>query len=254
MPIAGIASAKHKLRRALLHIDDLDGQIQSYHTDNPVDVEIRTTDRYGWPEAMECEVVVINDPPSEVPDEWGLVAGDALTNMRAALDHAVHPHSWNFPTIIKKIEEGSSPLGCIYSDAVTAIIESHQPRNVDVPRLHPLGMLCELVNTDKHRQLLVANHVSARLNVQQTGEFEVTEQEDFRKDDLRRGDVICKFRVKPVNAEAEKVTLTYRYRLDASPIIDIPETSEYRPIVPTLRAIHEEVGVILDELDTAGMP
>jgi hypothetical protein len=111
------------------------------------------------------------DTVEPMPARWGLLLGDALHNVRCALDHM----AWHLVAIggspPTKIEDQRRVGFPIYdtasgfaksvrpripgvSPAQQAIIERHQPhhRGKGVGT-HPLALLQDLNNTDKHREL-----------------------------------------------------------------------------------------------------
>ncbi|WP_281876941.1 hypothetical protein [Nocardia sputorum] len=162
MGITGIASARHKLDRAAHHINDLEQKVSIFAHDHPVEIEVKWKHSTKQSGEIDCEAVA-KTVPTEVPDAWSLITGDALTNLRATLDHAVHPHGRNFPTRKSQFDRNGNVVSIrtIFNPTVTAVAEKHQPYHASDPDLHPLGILCDLVNEDKHRQLLVTNTFSA---------------------------------------------------------------------------------------------
>jgi hypothetical protein len=123
----------------------------------------------------------------EIPDapltEWGVIVGDVAHNLRSALDHLVFqlailnqedPEGMNtqFPIFRKeddylavgnrgsrkgKLSARDSHLWGV-ADADKAIIDGLQPFNAgDRAHLHPLAILNQISNRDKHR-LVTASH------------------------------------------------------------------------------------------------
>ncbi|MGX1809748.1 hypothetical protein ACWIGI_28845 [Nocardia sp. NPDC055321] len=254
MPITGVVSARHKLARAEIHINNLAAQIDEFVNSNRLNVKLFWEPSRTHIGEVDIEVVIDGIAPAEVPDDWGLVAGDALTNMRAALDHSVFPHSRQFP-ILKTFHDrrGRPQTFDIFSPAVTALIDSYQPRASDSPDLDPLGVLNELVNEDKHRQLLVANSFNAGLLVAKTEEYEITHEEVYDFEKLTQGDIISRLRVKSPQ-RATEMEFVYRQYLYTEPVINIPHTSEHIVIVDGLRRVHERVSEVVEALAKAGIP
>lgn len=111
------------------------------------------------------------DKVEPLPPRWGLLLGDALHNVRCALDHM----AWHLVVIggspPRKIEDQRRVGFPIYdtasgfakgirtripgvSPAQQAIIERHQPHHRGKGAgKHPLALLQDLNNTDKHREL-----------------------------------------------------------------------------------------------------
>lgn len=106
-----------------------------------------------------------------IDPEWGLILGDFLTNMRAALDHLYYqlPKLENadpaehdgFPIVDCPKVNGET--GLIRPPRVVGVtevgvldaLEAVQPYKAAVPANNWLSVLNVLVNTDKHRLLLV---------------------------------------------------------------------------------------------------
>lgn len=109
----------------------------------------------------------------ELPVGWGVIAGDALTNFRAALDyvawqlvkagttpHPPHPERIYFP--IHQAEAGfdgnvNQRLPGVDTQ-FRAYVEYYQPyrQRPNDPASDPLAILAELSRRDKHRQLQLA--------------------------------------------------------------------------------------------------
>ncbi len=105
------------------------------------------------------------------PIEWSLQIGDLLHNFRSALDHLawylvnagtaappLKPRQVSFPiydtAAAFKSAVGNSVPGI--SAAQQAIIERHQPYHKSRdPQFHPLALLRDLNNIDKHREIRV---------------------------------------------------------------------------------------------------
>jgi hypothetical protein len=101
---------------------------------------------------------------------WGLMAGDVLFNLKSALDHIVFalsiynppisPLTPQFPIFTERTgdngfdKNGKSRLKHVHPGAFTAI-ERMQPYQSPDPNGHPLALLNELHNRDKHRLLPV---------------------------------------------------------------------------------------------------
>ena len=88
--ISGIPSARKKLERAKFHLDALDHTIHTFRKDSPYKFEMTSPGNEPFKPDFWINVTVTEAP--RVPDLWPLIAGDILTNLRGALDHAVFPH------------------------------------------------------------------------------------------------------------------------------------------------------------------
>lgn len=118
-------------------------------------------------------VVITADDQSDVPTErWGLLIGDVVVNLRAALDHMIWSLSvaqsgpptypltskWRriqFPICLSEkiwATARSRQIWALGSD-VKSTLRKFQPFTAALPRLHPLWILKELANLNKHRTL-----------------------------------------------------------------------------------------------------
>ena len=113
-----------------------------------------------------------------IDSRWSLLLGDYLTNMRASLDHlacqlvllegGVPTSETSFPiktswqSRSKKSPAAPLAIAGLENKAVLDLVELVQPRSLismdPVPENHPLHVLNELVNIDKHRLLLLFTH------------------------------------------------------------------------------------------------
>lgn len=170
MGIANLQGAIAKLQRANEHNEAFYNEIRmfsSLHTD-PVRIDFQHED--GW-------YVLSLSPPPALPKRITLIAGDCLTNVRAALDHVVwqlvlredeEPTQHNSFPIYEASQEFMDKVKTpaqrrkrnllkgipVNGDAWT-LIEQAQPFNCPKPQNHILFFLDKLVNIDKHRALLV---------------------------------------------------------------------------------------------------
>lgn len=166
-----------KIARSIEHIVSLQTETAEFIRDNPVRYRSEHDDGppKGW--AFYAEWV-------QVPGRLGAIIGDALTNMRAALDHlawrafnATSPARTariHFPICSAEPAPGelAKMLGR-FPPAVRPIVEAVQPyQNVARNRsaeIHPLYVLNLLVNTDKHRALTLTEMFGADSSIRVTG-------------------------------------------------------------------------------------
>jgi hypothetical protein len=90
MGISGIPSARKELERAKVHLAALHGAVDKFRENSPYGFAMESPGNQRWKPGIPVMVTVTQAPP--MPDDWALIAGDILTNVRAALDHAVFPH------------------------------------------------------------------------------------------------------------------------------------------------------------------
>ena len=155
----------HKLGRAKFHVDELQDRVTRWrdlHGDEP----------YVWGKKFDAKrnrFTFYVQSVAELPVEWSLIAGDALTNLRASLDYMAYdlvgrgttPHRRpkakpQFPIIRKKAALKGYINGRMpgISPKQWTIIESYQPYKWGGARnRHPFAALDTLVNWDKHREL-----------------------------------------------------------------------------------------------------
>lgn len=152
-PLEGIRA---KLARSVEHLVELDDGVHQYLDANPVGIQ-RQVQPDG--ETSVIAFVVKEQPPIEL----AILAGEVVHQMRSALDHLANQlvraagntptRSTSFPTARERPQKGINVPGGVGSRALQ-IIESLQPyHRRDQPQKHPLALLNELWNIDKHRNL-----------------------------------------------------------------------------------------------------
>jgi hypothetical protein len=153
-----------KLDRAAIHLRDMQKRLPPVGEADPKAI-VRELDGDPSKYVFRVKRLPVIDP--ELP----LIVGDFLTNLRAALDHmayalSVHDsgrppvENIHFPIMRYKTTKSGKPkplhVAGIKRKSILDALESIQPRSMANPAGHPLNVLNELVNTDKHRLLLVA--------------------------------------------------------------------------------------------------
>lgn len=168
-----LASSRLKLARAVEHLDSLDREVRAF-AETDLD-RLRT--EHGADSKKPATAIWLAMEPTTLPPvvqfrqalpaRFGLILGDYVGNLRAALDHAVYglagtqAGSHNaFPT-----EGDGKSFANRAKDAlrgvpepIRALIESMQPFNGHA-RGDRLALLARLSNIDKHRVLYPANHL-----------------------------------------------------------------------------------------------
>jgi hypothetical protein len=183
-----------KLRRAYHHLQDLDAKMTAW-----LDTELASVVTEPDPEHTGFFLVKVtaSRPPA---DPFSLIIGDCIQNMRAALDQLAFslasaytvplPDDWarksQFPIFGDEDRQGRSGVGpAMFSNNGTAkirgidpaaqvIIERLQPYHQGQNfRTHPLWILCELSNIDKHRLIhpVVGSFVGVGITLSETGGF-----------------------------------------------------------------------------------
>lgn len=157
--VASLDEPRAKLGRGLELLDELRAQVNTF----PRQV-LMLIKRGG------LEHVWSVYPERPIPMRWSLLLGDAVHNLRSALDHLVYQlallqqdplpagieRSGAFPVCVteKDFQKQSHRLAGIDCKAQKQI-KALQPFNAPKPQKHPLHWLALLDNIDKHRRLNV---------------------------------------------------------------------------------------------------
>jgi hypothetical protein len=178
-PLSGI---RLKLARAQQHLEALDQDVSRFLARDPYGVESELNEEG---EVFRARV------REEPPDEWGIAIGECVHNIRTALDHL----AWQLcirhaghglartefpifrdPSVYSRVSRGKPTRGSglekirgVEPDA-QAIIERLQPYHAgeNVER-HPLWVLQELSNINKHQVLHFTGAVLADTTYSLTG-------------------------------------------------------------------------------------
>ncbi|RZL74956.1 MAG: hypothetical protein EOP32_32480 [Rhodococcus sp. (in: high G+C Gram-positive bacteria)] len=161
-------SAYSKLSRAQGHLVALRSDIHAYRNRDPINFTYRQ--RNDPLNGANIIVEYIAKVDEEPPASWGLMVGDILTNLRAALDHALFGHIASRYTLTDdeaqgiqfpvreesgKWERWANRHSKWVEPSVSDAIGAMQPFNSVDPTDHLLWVLNRLVNYDKHRTLHV---------------------------------------------------------------------------------------------------
>jgi hypothetical protein len=157
----------HKLDRAKKHLDELQSGVGAWT--NP-HVEPPYTFGAEFDAKRDCFIFRVESVKA-FPVEWGLIAGDVLTNLRASLDYLAYDPvgrgatPWRrdeprtrtfFPISMKKVDfkghvNGGMP-GVLPKHR--AIVQKYQPYRWGGARhRHHPALLHNFVNRDKHREI-----------------------------------------------------------------------------------------------------
>ena len=156
---AANSSALRKFARGVQQVQRLRSEVEAFEGGNAytfrMDVESRTTNSVTY----RC-VATEREPPS---DEWPLLAGEAIQNLRSSLDHVIWasaepPSSQNqFPicTDPDSFAKAAKKKLRRVPEPVRTVVEKWQPyrRSSDAPAHAMLEQLRVLSNRDKHRML-----------------------------------------------------------------------------------------------------
>lgn len=157
-PEETLTSAQRKLKRGIEHVQTLCGEADAFEDGKAYLFESERELRS--PNEVEYRCFAVQH--KEMPLHWPLLAGEAIQNLRSALDHLVFEKSGGnrrtqFPIFTDHCEfqvlAGRYMKGV--PESVRAKIEEAQPyRHMkEEPSYHPLAQLSSLSNLDKHRVL-----------------------------------------------------------------------------------------------------
>lgn len=189
-------SAFAKLDRAKTHYSALNESIEGWRAELVHEWSVSSSNQLTENSLtiLEIHLQLSTDPPSD----WGLIVGDILTNLRAALDHSIFGHATarlgitktqerqlSFPILLDRDHWFGSPavaatktsprtreakgvrqsLVELLSPAVLDIVQQAQPFNISAPREHALAELNKLVNLDKHRVVQVVTFLHEKFEL-----------------------------------------------------------------------------------------
>ncbi|MDI9907988.1 hypothetical protein [Rhodococcus sp. IEGM 1406] len=264
-------SAYQKLERAKQHLALLDASITAF----------RALDAYEFvpkegepPQDKRLAVIEYHvKVKSELPDSWGVIVGDILTNLRAALDHSVFGHAadrnalspkhvkaMSFPILTDPVKGFAGPtktLGALVDPTVLAVVESRQPYNVSDPATARLQVLNELVNVDKHRTINVIAYSAMELGIKRKADDIIIRSVDLHPVEMVDGAVIGSVILdRPIGQSTDKAP-TYR-TLDGTlevgyvETIAIPSVDGRHSVLDVMEALVFDVEDVLHELKKAG--
>jgi len=262
----------YKSARANEHFKSLDVEVQAFFDTNPYDT---VCDRDLETGDYLFRMRVLRQPPHRL----ALLIGDTIYNLRCVLDHLIWALSVHqdpnadspteFPIFFKKrsyrqpTHDGSlSHRSGLYKvrhldKATQAAVESLQPyHQTDRTRAeHPLWLLHELSNADKHRQLHLVGVVGekARIMAVSAENAEIVASE-IAYGPAEDGAIIARVRVGSLDPNRSgKVNLN----MYLSPTIAFSQRGPGggRLVLPTLATIAQAVAVASSELcHVAGLP
>jgi hypothetical protein len=152
------SSANRKLLRGIEHLKTLREETAAFEHDHAYIFDSEAKPR----SAQEIEYRCFATERKPVDDSWALLAGEALQNLRSALDHVIYAAGGKrgksmFPIFGDRCEFQvlSKPMVKGVPESVLAFVEAAQPylQTPADPSLDPLAELRTLSNKDKHRVL-----------------------------------------------------------------------------------------------------
>ena len=156
----------HKVDRSKRHIDDVEAQIIAFHESNPYPVVIEDD-----PRTAGKRIAKIGSPLIALPTSITLCVGDAVHNLRAALDHFVYAavpaarrsHKTDFPVWRSPRHPTSSEVKLMVQQkargASALLIDAlHRLDAYEGGSGQFVWLLDRLDVVDKHRLLLTVNY------------------------------------------------------------------------------------------------
>lgn len=153
-------SAILKWNRAVEHLNALKHECGVFMSTNPYGISPDLEIEGDW----QIGKLLVREHP---PIRLGVIAGDVINNVNAALDHLIYalsttqPRGTGFPVYIdpdayvltspKKKRSDRERLLSGVPDPDRAIIDAFQPYEGDLLKSDPLWLMREFANADKHR-------------------------------------------------------------------------------------------------------
>jgi hypothetical protein len=222
--VADLAGVRAKLRRAGEHRLAFDRLFEEYLETEPYSIVFEFDPESGW---HTFRWHVETEPPLE---DLALIFGDILSNLRATLDYLVWQlvlsggsrpgRQSGFPIVKREKDwpvQGGAALKGV-PEEWAELIESMQPfQRPDFPELHPLAILEQMNNINKHRFLpvavLTAEEFSYLINVAEVPPGETFESRDFLEQPIADGGELARFRSQSRRPIAVRVNEHPRFRL-----------------------------------------
>lgn len=241
------SSAGRKLARGIEHVNTLRRETGAFENAEAYVLETEREIRSDEEVSYRCVAVQRVAPP----DHWPLLAGEAIHNLRSALESAVYAASdgangTGFPifTNPREFKKNGRPLIARTPKPVRALIEARQPYNAreSSPAWDALVQLRVLSNRDKHREL---SAVAAAVEFPYVGTGEGADDFAFTymgvDQELGEKTEVMAFTVRGPNAAEVHVDPHFRYEIRI----------EGRPLGDTLVWISRRVFECVYEIQTA---
>ena len=255
---SGIPSARKKLERAQFHLDALHREVEAFREHSPYEFATESPGNVRGSSDIWMKVTVKEAPP--IPDSWALITGDILTNARGALDHAVFPHIRNRkPTLERKhiqypIEDSKEQWenkNRWFDKDVRKVVVDSQPYRVSNSVPHPLRVLRELVNMDKHRDLVIANYSLDDFRMPDHDIFEVVST-TVHITEMVPGAAVARAHLRLIQDVVGEHMLEVVSDVEYGETIEIPTYSKRMDLRVVMGGIVKAVAHAIDELEAAG--
>jgi hypothetical protein len=250
-----LSSAKRKLHRGVQHVATLREETEAFEHSNALKPHVERKRR----SATEVEHIVYAVQAERLPLHWPFLAGEAIQNLRAALDHSVWAHSHRrnsmFPIFSDPCEFQVNGRPRIESvpKPVRELIEKAQPYNTfpSMPSRDWLARLSRLANADKHRTLTTLACFVEFPYIGYTAEeaeLEWREHPPLNRP-LHDGAEVTRFVVRSKTKAAAKADPRFTYKVGIAPQPNaIP-----LPLAETLTSIAKRVFEVVTEVES-GQP
>lgn len=260
MVASGIPSARKKLTRAQTHLQTLHAEVSDFREQRPYEFQTTSDGNKRWTPDIHVAVTVTQAP--QTPDSWAVITGDILTNLRAALDHAVFPHiRAKKPDLEQKyiqfpIEDGFSQWenkAKWFQRSVSKVVGQAQPYRSDATTrpMHRLRILRELVNMDKHRSLVIASYAAHAFEVEQRALYTVESRTVHKQTPMRVGAIVAEAHLRLAqNVQGERHE-QIQSAVEYSECIEVPGCAEPLDLRAVMNEITIGVATVLDELEKA---
>lgn len=274
-------SAYAKLGRSKEHLAELRTAVESFREQ---DLDAATSTNVDEHPSDPSLAVVSIRLRMEVPQRWSLIMGDILTNLRAALDHAIYGHAdsrtdlnssqrrdlkypicdqrhdWhglpdseNQDGTIRKGRTGArEELRPLVAPEVLDLIEQSQPFQLDRPEWHDLAILSGLVNRDKHRAVIEVPIKVAEMALTGIELDVISQSEPVITPDGVTVTATLRRPHRPAGAEPRDVPVNFGAALAFMEEVELPRTNTRRPFLVVMERLVKQVGDQLDALRAAG--
>jgi len=260
MVASGVPSARRKLARALMHADSLRAEVDDFRAKDPYEFDIKSLGNApGEPDFRVLVKVARGEP---VPESWSLMTGDFLTNARAVLDHAIYqhvraqnpampPHRIQYP-IYDNAHDFASKTSGRFSTNVLRLIEDAQPYQSADPSGHPFRILRDLVNIDKHRDLVVANYSIGEFEITPNDLFEIVSTKAFVQAAMVPGATVARAHLWLVQKVEGTRPMQFPCNVLYRETIEIPGMADPGGLLQAIECVKGALGPHLDDLEAAG--
>jgi hypothetical protein len=222
------------------HLVQLQNRIREFLASDPV-----TVTQQDDPNGLVYRFVVTKT--EDVPQDIPLIAGDAVHNLRATLDHlayclATKPSSSTyFPLRVTQPKSGTIKIEGCADPAINQVVDSIQPYQRNRPRVETmLRLLHEWDIIDKHRLLLTTvatpDGAAHSINTGATGDGII----DYDWGDLHLGRVVA-----TVRFTAPKVSFSPQFRLNTT--VAVAEGPTEFDLVHTVWRMKQEVAQVVNQ-------